>query len=157
MTDTLLDPLAAAGQLLVEIEGAADELGDLDRLSQAIDRFMAAHWILFAEGVGSIQDTDREPPQKNYDADYARLGKRFPQLGYYLDGFSIEIETSPGTVGDAIDDLADIVGELREVRWFRENVGTDDALAALRFRYESHLWMHILPLRRYLEEMRRDG
>ena len=59
-------------------------------------------------------------------------------------------------IGDAIDDLADIFIELREVKWINEHVDRRNALAALHFRYDMHLWMHIHSLRQYLEEMRHD-
>jgi hypothetical protein len=100
-----------------------------------------------------------EPPKLDYRTVRDVIGRRYPTLGYYWtalhpimkDGTEGEL-----AVGDAIDDLADILIGLREVQWFNRNADRKNALAAMRFRYESHLWMHIHPLRQYLEEMIHD-
>jgi hypothetical protein len=155
------DPLYAVERLLAAIEGSSAENGNINELSSALDLFMFAHWALFSDDICPIETSDREPPQSNYQAEYAALGRRFPQLGFYRTAASLLIKSTEDAletaVGDAIDDLSDIAAALREVCWFEEHESRREALAALRFRYESHLWMHILPLRMYLEELKRNG
>jgi hypothetical protein len=85
---------------------------------------------------------------------------KFPDLGLYWTALDpiirSGIEAEIGT-GDAIDDLLDIFQELSEVKWLFDQHGRDEALAGLKFRYQHHLYMHVVPLRGYLEEMIRHG
>jgi hypothetical protein len=109
--------------------------------------------------VPAIEETELEPPKADYRQIYKSVGRRYATLGYYWialhpimkDGNEGEL-----AVGDAIDDLADILTALREVQWFAKHTDRINALAAMRFRYESHLWMHVHSLRQYLEEMKRN-
>jgi len=52
--------------------------------------------------------------------------------------------------GDAIDDLADIYGDLIGVSWLWENSGEADAVWHFRFGYQTHWGRHLLDLRSYL-------
>ena len=95
----------------------------------------------------------------DYRTTYERVAARYPALGHYwlaLHPVMQEGVQGEVAVADAIDDLADILGGLREVQWLCERVGRMEALAALRWRYDTHLWMHFHSLRQYLEEVKRD-
>lgn len=155
MTSELyLDPLAAAAALLDHIIGN-EACGDpLNELAARIDAFMYALRFLRIDAVNYIQDTDAIPPKMPPEHWRETIDKRFSRLGLY---WSVSTRMIPGKdfeifVGDAINDLSDIARELSDVLWYSKNFGRDEALAALRCRYEHHLNMHLMPLRAHLEE-----
>lgn len=154
----VIDPLETVDRLAEEISGANNTAGEIPGLIRAIDALAySIHFI--GPDVPYIEQTGSEPPRLDYRKVYAAIKRRYPTLGFYWlalhpvmqDGIKGEI-----VVGDAIDDLADILLELSEVQWFAKQTDRINALAAMRFRYESHLWMHVHSLRQYLEEMRHD-
>jgi hypothetical protein len=153
------DPLEAAGLLADEISGAGGTEGEISALIRAIDALiLSLHFI--APDIPDIEETELEPPQSDYREIYETIKLRYPALGHYWLALHAIIEEGTDgelAVGDAIDDLTDIVIALREVRWFNERVDRRNALAALRARYDMHLWMHFHSLRQYLEEVKRYG
>jgi hypothetical protein len=133
----------------------------IDDLAQAIDAFMFSSWDLRSDDISSIEQTDLEPERIEETASLREFfAKRFPELGLYWvalnSGMSID-ENGQLAVGDALDDLIDIWKELGEVSWFLANHGEAEALAALKFRYHHHLYMHLLPLRNHLEQLIYEG
>ena len=152
---TAIDPLETAYLLAAEISGADRTPADVKRLIRCLDALAYAVHFVDAEDISS----DLEPPRLDYAQTYDAIRQRFPFLGKYWlalhpvlqDGIEGEL-----AVGDAIDDLADILIELKDVRWLHERADRTTALGALRQRYDSHLWMHIHSLRQYLEEVKRD-
>lgn len=95
-----------------------------------------------------------EPPEKDYKATRESIGKLFPTLGYYNVALDIseKIEQSSLSVGDAIDDIVDIAGDLNEVRWRFENTSEDDALFHFQLLFRSHWGMHLRSLQLYLHD-----
>lgn len=55
--------------------------------------------------------------------------------------------------GDAIDDLADIAGELQEVAWLWRNAGPDPALWQFHLLYRGHWGQHLHGLRLYFHAL----
>ncbi|MGE0240550.1 MAG: hypothetical protein AB7F09_18335 [Parvibaculaceae bacterium] len=151
----MTDPLQAVDRLVAEISGADGRPADICALIHAIDTLMYA--VHFVDADAS--ETGPEAPRADYDQTYETLKQRHAGLGYYwLALHSIIREGTEGelAIGDAIDDLADILIDLGEVRWIHEHADRRTALAALRARYDMHLWMHFHSLRQYLEEVKRD-
>ena len=99
---------------------------------------------------GTPAEDDREPPSRIFQEQYAGLGKRFPRHGYYPVADPTEPLNKEHMVGDAIDDLADIVGDLEEVVWRSENIGSEDAHWYFKFLYRSHWGKHLRELSLYL-------
>lgn len=152
---TAIDPLETAYLLAAEISGADRTPADITRLIRGLDAL--AYAVHFAEAEGA--SSELEPPRLDYAPTYEAIRQRFPFLGkYWLALHPVLQEGIEGelAVGDAIDDLADILIELKDVRWLHERAGRTEALGALRERYDMHLWMHVHSLRQYLEEVKRD-
>lgn len=153
-----IDPLEMADRLAAEISGVGAEPGCIASLVRAIDGL--AYAIHFAAAnAASGAETMPEPPRLDYDQAYEAIRRRYPTLGrYWLALHPVMQEGTEGelAVGDAVDDLADILIELTDVRWLNQHARRVDALATLRTRYETHLWMHVHSLRQYLEEVKRD-
>lgn len=158
MTSSLIDPLKAVDLLAGEISGANDVPGDISRLVRALDALAYAIHFIDPE-IPDGETAALEPPRLDYRQTYEAVRQRFPFLGrYWLALHPVMQEGTEGelAVGDAIDDLADILIELSDVRRIQEGSGREDALAGLRRRYDMHLWMHVHSLRQYLEEVKRD-
>lgn len=117
-----------------------------ERLCEVLDRLSIAY-----HKSGDVSPTsDLHPPRESYNEARSLIQGCFPDLGFY--GWSAP-EDRPGDdvmVGDAIDDLTDIYGELRGVTWLCENASPEDALWHFRFGYQSHWGRHLLNLRSYL-------
>ena len=96
-----------------------------------------------------------EPPKKDYKAARESIAKLFPSLGYYNIALDISdnIERSSMSVGDAINDIVDIAGDLKEVLWRYENTSEADALFHFQLLFRSHWGMHLRSLQLYLHDL----
>jgi hypothetical protein len=152
--------LRFASALLNVIEGPSSQSDRLVNLCRAIDGFVYAVGFLESPDVAPIERVDLTRVETDDLTIRKAISARFPELGHYwkaLDMCMVSGVDGQLVVGDAIDDLLDITKALREVAWFEKHHGEDQALAALKFRYSSHLYMHVFPLRLYLEEVVRIG
>lgn len=135
---------AARGFLTLLHDCAAPSSRELLR---ALDELaMAYHQSPEGDPAGHVA----RPPRTDYQERHASLGKRFPDYGYYAVSDPSEPVDEKGMVGDAIDDLADISGDLEQVIWRFENLGPDDAHWYFRFLFEIHWGMHLRELSLYL-------
>jgi hypothetical protein len=93
-----------------------------------------------------------DDPREDYQTTYKVVGQRFPTLGYYNVPLSItrEIGESRMGVGDAVDDIVDILFDLKGVLWRLDNTSVDDALWHLNQDYQSHWGQHLRGLQLYL-------
>jgi hypothetical protein len=121
----------------------------LDALIQALDSLAAAY---HGAPAGRPAD-DAEPPEGDYAASYATLSDRFPDYGFYATTDPSE-PVSDVLAGDAIDDLADIVGDLSDLIWREDVLGADDAHWWLRERFATHWGRHLRDLSVYLHTKR---
>jgi len=92
---------------------------------------------------------DKEAPDSDYDQISALLTKRFPDFGFYAVADPLDMDLEAPGVGDAIDDLADIVMDMQETLWRYENVSEADGNWYFRFSYY-HWGIHIRKLGLYL-------
>ena len=135
------------GYVLSGKEGASDlnELAiHLDKLAYCI------HQVNYKFDEADYPDA----PDRNYAESRAIVEKRFPYLGYYnvVEDISENIESTKVLVGDSIDDLVDIAGDLQDVLWYFENTSNDDALWHFRNSYISHWGRHLRDLQLYLHD-----
>jgi hypothetical protein len=81
----------------------------------------------------------------------------FPEFGFYA---VVPPEPNPDVqvlMGDAIDDLADIALEMKEVEWLWENSSPQDAERHFRFGYHIHWGQHLHDLRSYVHAQEFKG
>lgn len=118
-----------------------------EQLICALDRLALAYHT--GKGVRFVDD-NVEPPTRDFKTTYDQLAQRFPELGLYATCDPLNLNTSKMLTGDAIDDLADIVGDLSEVIWRNKKVGTENAIWHFCNDYEIHWGRHLRELTLYL-------
>jgi hypothetical protein len=93
-----------------------------------------------------------EKPAVDYQATYQVVGRHFPTLAYYNvpDSITSQIAESKMGVGDAIDDIVDILLDLKGVIWRFENTSADDALWDFSESFKYHWGRHLRELQLYL-------
>lgn len=123
----------------------------LQRLAHALDELALS---IYEAPEGSPSELEDDPPDRRYQAVHAELAARFPGLGHYPVVDPLAGENEQPVVSGAIDDLADIVGDLGEVRWRFENIGPDDAYWHFHLLYEVHWGRHLRELGLYLHAVR---
>jgi hypothetical protein len=115
-------------------------------LLAALDRLVAAYPQ--TPDVGPT-DTDLEAPRSDGPLLYKELAARFPDYGLYPVSDPTGSPESAASMGDAIDDLADLTKDMREVVWYADNVGLDDAHWSFRL-HHFHWARHARELSLYL-------
>lgn len=119
------------------------ELPTIKQLSIALDTLAQAYNE--AED-GSFSESDDKPPARKHSTSCNQLRLRFPYLGYY----ELAWPDRGVVTSDAIGDLADILGDLREVMWRFEYLGANDALWHFKFLFKTHWGLHLRNLNLHL-------
>ena len=151
--------LSAARHLRELIVGSGRLKSPVNELAESIDSFMAALHELNPWNNPAIESVDVEFPDRQPNETELLIRMRFPTLNHYQFLASTRLaedamdQATEILVADAINDLHDIAVELEEVCFIQDVHGDDEALLALSFRYRTHLYMHIPPLRFHLEEL----
>jgi hypothetical protein len=129
----------------------ADAVPSDAQLSAAVDRLLAAEQdVQFVEGPSDSSD----PPPQDFNALYQQLGARFPQFGFYARTDPLVLVDGEITIGDAIDDLADLTMDLRNVLWLADHRGIDQASRYFCLYYEVHWGAHARELALFLHAHR---
>ena len=110
---------------------------------------------LYAFCVNIHYDFDEEyypdSPDTDYNAIRQTITVNFPDFGYYYVLSTFNPNENPELyMGDAIDDLADIISDLLETKWRYEHNGETDALWFLELSFVSHFEQHIIDLLHYI-------
>ena len=138
-------PSIAAAAHFLDVVWNGEAPGD-EALLAALDRLLAAYHGAPDTGPS---DTELEAPRSGGPALYREVANRFPDYGLYPVSDPTASPGEAGMTGDAIDDLADLTSDMREVVWLAENIGADDAHWSLRLLY-FHWGRHARELALYL-------
>jgi len=92
---------------------------------------------------------DVEAPRNSGPNFFEQLGARYPDYGYYPAADPMGEAGDPPSVGDAVDDLGDIIIDMLEVVWLADHVGENDAHWSFRLMF-FHWGAHARDLLRYL-------
>jgi len=109
-------------------------------LAQALDELALAYHEV---PEGWAASSNMEPPKRDNAAVRAIISARFPDYGYYVCAIDqLDLSQDKVGIGDAIDDLVDVAGDLAEAVWRFDHLGADDAhwyLRLLHFHWGRHL------------------
>lgn len=102
--------------------------------------------------------TDGEGSPNTHSERYASLSSAFPELGYYYNVRAVPPDPpEEPTIGDAADDLADILRDLDGALWVEQEQGWRNGVWEAKFGYEHHFGAHLADLRMYLYRLRFFG
>ncbi|MDH7444102.1 DUF5063 domain-containing protein [Aquimarina sp. 2201CG14-23] len=110
---------------------------------------------LILEGKVTDDENDYpEAPEFNFEKISNTIRSNFPELGFYqnvADPFDLE---KPDTIlGDANDDLSDIIKDLMEVQWRFQNTSAVDAVWYFEFIMRNHSERHIVNILKTLKDI----
>lgn len=112
-------------------------------------------WNKFAK-TDDVFDKKEYPTlqRANYHKIREHVSMNFPQFGYYhihLNPLGVS-EKPSSALGDAIDDLSDIIIDLLEIKSRFHNNSETNALWFFKFIFKAHTKDHILNLLRYISD-----
>lgn len=131
---------------LVEVENLSPSENEI-RIINYLDQLA---WLIHDANPSEDYDGD-EIPESDYQSIRKLVEARFPNWGYYNCAKDVtkNIGETSITVGDAIDDISDIVSDLKAVLWCLDNENENNALWQLKDSYEGHWREHMLNLKHY--------
>lgn len=97
-----------------------------------------------------------EEPDFDYKEILENVKSNFPDFGWYsmvMDLNKMEPNVEIG-IGDALDDLTDIIKNLLAVKWKMENTSEMDALWEFEFSMRTHSEQHLIDLLKYIKELK---
>ena len=95
-----------------------------------------------------------DEPDFEYNGILENVKSNFPDFGWYsmvLDSNKMEPNIEIG-IGDELDDLADIIKDLLEVKWRMENTSEKDAIWYFELLMRTHSEQHLVNLLKRLKE-----
>ena len=119
---------------------------DDENLLRALDKLLSRSYeVPFA----NCAEEDGEPPVTDGPALFQAVAQRFPNFGMYPVADPLASIEDDKMLACAVDDIADITKDLREVIWRDEHLGSDDAAWCFRLLY-FHWARHARELGLYL-------
>jgi len=91
---------------------------------------------------------------KEYSAISQNIRSNFSDYGFYkknLDVIDID-NLKDNAIGDALDDLTDIILDLLEIKWRLENNSLADGIWFFELTFYTHTQQHILDLLNYMKQ-----
>ena len=95
-----------------------------------------------------------EEPDFEYEVIRNNLLRNFPDFGLYYIAYDCHLIENDADLlmGDALDDLTDIIKDMLAVKWKYENTSIDDAKWEFDFSMRNHSERHLVNLLKYLKE-----
>lgn len=105
------------------------------------------------EEEDALLDKEKEPTFE-YEVIRSNVESNFPDFGWYRQILEPEdFVSDPGVaIGDAIDDLTDIIKDLLIVRWKMELTSENDALKFFKMIMRAHSEQHLVDLLKYIKD-----
>jgi hypothetical protein len=134
--------------------GLQPKLSVPDR-DKALERSLIKIYSLYFDIGYEFDSTDYPDFNKSDIPDIRHnVEANFPEFGFYktvLDYDDIDNLKECG-IGDAIDDLTDIINDLLEIKWRIENNSFADGLWYFELIFKGHTQQHILDLLNYMKQ-----
>ena len=128
---------------------------ELTDKTDVLKKLLVEIYSEFLNAESEFDETDyEEEPDFDYKEIREKVKSNFPELGCY--GTILDInkiaQESELAIGDAIDDLSNIIKDLLVVKWRFENTSEIDAIWDFEFSMRTHLEQHLVDLLKYLKE-----
>lgn len=140
-------PATAAAHRFLAVVWDGGRPGE-EALLAALDRLVA---VYHDTPETEPSDTELEAPRQDGASLYREVAERFPGFGLYPAADPDAAPHEAAVTGDAVDDIADLTLDMREVLWLAQHAGLDDAHWAFRLHF-SHWGRHARGLALYLHE-----
>lgn len=128
-----------------------------DERNLLLERSLISIYSLYFEIQYEYDNTDFEEYD---DIKYVNMRKNiesnFPDFGYYtiaLDLMDINNKDNMA-IGDAIDDLSDIILDLLQIKWRMGNNSQNNGLWYFELIFSGHTQQHIIDLLKYLKQQK---
>lgn len=91
--------------------------------------------------------------KSNFPDVIENVKRNFPDFGFYHEVLNVQElhKSAENAIGDAIDDISDIIFDLLEIKWRMENNSEQDALWFFEFIFRSHTQQHIINLLNFMK------
>ena len=113
---------------------------------------------LYSEFLNIKADFDEkdyeEEPDFKYQVIRQNVKSNFPDLSWYskiLDSNKLDSNTNTG-IGDALDDLTDIIKDLLAIKWRMETTSEKDAIWHFELSMRTHSEQHLVDFLKYLKD-----
>jgi hypothetical protein len=121
-----------------------------------LERNLVKLYALYFE-IDIVYDTANYPafPRDTLSNIRENIESNFKDFGFYnvvLDLYEVIDPDKKVGLGDAVDDLLDIIKDLLEVKWRIENNSLADGLYFFKFIFSAHTQQHILDLLSFMKE-----
>lgn len=128
---------------------------ELEDKTEILKKLLVGLYSKFMNMKYEYDQTDYDDePNFDYKGILINVKSNFPDFGWYntiLNINKVEPNVEIG-IGDALDDLTDIIKDLLAVKWRMENTSETDALWHFDFLMRNHSEQHLLDLLKYLKE-----
>ncbi|MCZ8374461.1 MAG: DUF5063 domain-containing protein [Beijerinckiaceae bacterium] len=141
--------IEAAEAFLELFKKAQPKEQSIAKLALILDQLLIAYDLSDEQ---QFDPTDfMDPPGIDYVTRRQLVESAFPALGFYhsIDHIEVDKLVEP-SIGDAVDDLADIYADLHAVVWRWKNTSKEDAIWHFRFTFQTHWGRHLIDLRSHL-------
>lgn len=113
---------------------------------------------IYSEYLNVEFEFDKKEYEEEPEFDYAEIRKNvksnFPNFNWYSMVLNLN-EMQPNVeigIGDALDDLTDIIKDLLAVKWKMDNTSEMDALWEFDFSMRTHSEQHLIDLLKFIKE-----
>lgn len=120
-----------------------------------LEKNLVKIYSLYFDIEFKFDETDYPDLDKTEYADIRQnVTSNFEDFGFYKTVSDIEDidNLNDNTIGDALDDLTDIIRDLLEIKWRIENNSLADGLWFFELTFYSHTQQHILDLLKYMKQ-----
>ncbi len=133
--------------------GLQPNLTEVDK-EKSLAKSLVKIYNLYFEIEYEFDETDYPDfDNEKYQNIRQNVESNFKDFGFYKMVLEInDMVNDEIGIGDAVDDLSDIIKDLLEVKWRIENNSLNDGLWFFNFIFNSHTEKHIIDLLNYIKQ-----
>ena len=135
--------------------GLESNISELEKV-QNLEKNLIIFYKLYFEFEDKFDETEySEFDSSKFLNIEENIKSNFPTIGFYntfIDLTKVPTTESNCALGDAFDDLLDIIKDILEIKWRLENNSYDNGIWFFKFIFKKHTKQHILGLLNYLNE-----